>query len=130
MCLPPDRRTSTGCGRLAESLVACYLELCGFSILARNQREGPRELDLIASKDGWLTVIEVRFRGRADRGLPEETLHHAKRAHLLRAGRAYWVREGRIHGRLRFDLVTLLLEEQGLRLRHHPHFLLPERAFH
>lgn len=115
-------------GRWAESLAACYLSLSGFRVLARNYRDGPRELDLLAAEGNWAVVVEVRFRSSVDRGRPDETVDHRKRTQLLRAGRAWWLRGGREFGRLRFDLVTLELVPRGLRLRHFPHFLIPERG--
>ena len=132
MCPPPDvcrpPRVTTLTGRLAESLAASYLQLRGYRILARNVRDGPREIDLIAQEGAWLIVVEVRFRGSIERGCPEETIHPGKRLNLLRAGRAWWLREGRGRGSLRFDLVALSLTPEGLRLRHYPHFLLPSSA--
>ena len=121
---PPPAGT-TASGRLAESLAASYLQLRGFRILERNLRDGPRELDLIAEQGGWIVVVEVRFRGRTGRGLPEETIHPAKRRNLLRAGRAYWLKAGRGRGLLRFDLISLHFTGEGMRLRHYPHFINP-----
>ena len=115
-------------GRLAETLAAGYLELIGFRLLDRNVRLGPREIDLVAEHDGWLIMVEVRFRRSLERGLPEETIHPGKRRHLMRAGMTYWLRHGRDRGRLRFDLVTIGLVPEGLRLRHHRHFLVPGRS--
>jgi putative endonuclease len=113
-------------GRWAESLAACYLSLRGFHVLARNVRDGPRELDLLAAEGNWAVVIEVRFRSSVERGRPEETVNHRKRTQLLRAGKAWWLADGRRYGMLRFDLVTLELVPHGLRLRHFPHFLIPD----
>lgn len=127
MC-PSFDASSTHRGRLAEALAAAYLELLGFTILERNHRDGPRELDIIAHMDGWLTVVEVRFRSRSDRGLPEESLHRGKLVHLQRAARSYWLERGRAYGPLRIDLITIQQEEDGIRLRHHPHFLLNLRT--
>jgi putative endonuclease len=134
MCPPSDARFSSSPalspmqgGRLAEALAAAYLELQGHQILDRNVRDGPRELDLITRKDQWLVVVEVRFRGRSDRGLPEETVDRRKRTHLLRAGQSYWLQKGRAHGTLRFDLITIQPEPDGLRLRHHSHFIIPNQ---
>jgi putative endonuclease len=118
--------TTVSVGRWAESLAACYLSLQGFRVLARNLRDGPRELDLLAAQGDWAVVVEVRFRSSVDRGRPEESVTHRKRIQLLRAGKAWWLSEGRRHGLLRFDLVTLELVPQGLRLRHFPHFLIPD----
>lgn len=115
-------------GRWAESLAACYLSLRGFRVLARNYRDGPRELDLLAVERNWSVVVEVRFRSSVERGRPEETVHPRKRRQLLRAGRAWWLRDGREFGPLRFDLVSLELQPRGLKLRHYPHFLIPDRG--
>jgi putative endonuclease len=115
-------------GRAAEDLAAAFLRLRGFRILARNVREGPREIDLVAEDAGWVVVVEVRYRVDTSRGLAEESVGFRKRTHLLRAGRSYWLREGHRHGRLRFDLVTLHACPDGLTVRHHRHFLLPHRS--
>lgn len=112
-------------GRLAEALAASYLRLRGYAILEQNVRLGPREIDLVAVRDGWLIMVEVRYRRDDRRGLPEESIHAGKQVHLLRAGKTYWLERGRIHGRLRFDLICLTLRPDGLVLRHHPHFLRP-----
>jgi putative endonuclease len=120
--------TTVSTGRWAESIAACYLSLCGFRVLARNYRDGPRELDLLALQGTWAVVVEVRFRSSGDRGRPDETVHHRKRMQILRAGRAWWLAEGRRFGALRFDLVTIELAPRGMRLRHFPYFLNPEQA--
>jgi putative endonuclease len=115
-------------GRAAEDLAAAFLRLRGFRILARNLRDGPREIDLVGEEAGWVVVVEVRYRADADRGSAEESVGWRKRTHLLRAGRSYWLREGHRHGRLRFDLVTLHAGPGALTVRHHRHFLLPHRS--
>ncbi len=124
---PSGRMGKTACGRLAESIAADYLQLRGFRILERNAREGPREIDLIAEQEGWVVIVEVRFRSDTTRGHPEETLHHGKRTHLQRAGRAWWLRHGRERGLLRYDVIAITATADGLTLRHHPHFMLPGR---
>jgi putative endonuclease len=130
VCPTPDTPASSSenrvaRGRQAESLAASYLRLRGCTIVESNYRDGPREIDLIARQGGWLIIVEVRFRRDVARGLPEESVRRSKCVHLLRAGEAYWRAHGRGLGRLRFDLITILFEEEGMRLRHHPHFLIP-----
>jgi putative endonuclease len=120
---PPGRSTSWG--RCAEDLAASYLRLRGFRILARNYRDGPRELDLVCAWSGALVVVEVRCRARVDRGRPEETVPAWKKRHLLRAGRRFWLDRGRDVGRLRFDLIAIELTASGLSLRHFPEFMNP-----
>jgi len=87
----------------------------------------PGEIDILAIDPGppaALVAVEVRWRGRRDFGLPEETVDHRKRAQLHRAGFA--LRElGRLPSGeevpslpLRFDLIVV---EPHDRLRHYRH---------
>jgi putative endonuclease len=86
-----ERRTSTSAqlaGDEAEVLVAGRLADAGWTILGRNVRVGRSELDIVAVDPGpppALVIVEVRWRGRRDFGLAEETLDYRKRAALRRA---------------------------------------------
>jgi putative endonuclease len=83
----PAQRT----GAAAERLVASRLIGEGWRILATNLRLGRDELDLVGIDPGpprMLVVVEVRWRGRRDFGLAEESLDHRKRAALRRASGA------------------------------------------
>jgi putative endonuclease len=121
------RTAAQRAGDEAEASVATYLQGLGWTVLAARVRVGRAELDIVATDPGpppALVIVEVRWRGRRDFGLPEETVDHRKRAHLRHAGFA--LRDaGRLpDGRalptlpLRFDLVVV---EPGDRLRHHRH---------
>ena len=130
------RRSASGrtaaqlAGDTAEDLVATRLSEAGWTVLARNIHVGRHELDLVAVDPGpppCLVVIEVRWRGRRDFGLAEETFDHRKRAHLRTAvGRL--LEDGLPDGRsvprlpIRIDLVAV--EPPGSaaappRMRHH-----------
>jgi len=113
---------------MAEDLASSYLSLRGFRVVSRNLRTGPREIDLLARYDDWLVVVEVRFRSDSARGTPAETVRSRKREHLLRAGRACWLRHGGARVRLRFDLISILFTARGMMLHHYPHFLIPDRS--
>jgi putative endonuclease len=129
-----DRPPPTAARRLgdaAEELVAERLAAAGWTILGRNVRMGRGELDTVAVDPGppaRLVIVEVRWRGRRDFGLPEETFGHQKRARVWRAAAAL-LESGRLpDGRplpripLRIDLVVV---EPGVargdepRIRHH-----------
>jgi putative endonuclease len=112
-------------GDAAEASVARYLTGQEWRVLATRVRVGRAELDLVAVDPGpppTLVVVEVRWRGRRDYGLPEETVDHRKRSRLHQAGFA--LREaGRLadgtpvpHLPMRFDLIVVEPED---RLRHH-----------
>lgn len=78
-------------GRLGEERAAHHLEGEGWTILARNWRDGPRELDLVAWRDGVLAVVEVKTRGSDAFGSPFEAITRRKRRELEAAARA-WLR--------------------------------------
>ena len=112
-------------GDTAESDVADALRAAGWTVLARNVRVGRQEVDLIAIDPGpppWLVVVEVRWRGRRDFGLAEESIDHRKRLRLRAAAHGLLERgrlpDGSVVPRLplRFDLVVV---EPGGRMRHH-----------
>ncbi len=116
-------------GDAAESLVANVLVSSGWEILGRNLRVGRGELDIVAIDPGppiELVIVEVRWRGRRDFGLPDESLDHRKRANL-RAAIGRLLADGLPGGTrlpshpLRVDLVVV---EPGDRLRHHRHIAL------
>ena len=111
----------------AEASVAAYLFSLGWQVLASHVRVGRAELDLVALDPGppaTLVIVEVRWRGRRDFGLPEETIDYRKRTRLHQAGFALRDRGRFPDGTtvpqlsLRFDLVAV---EPGGRLRHHRH---------
>lgn len=86
-----DRRTR---GRWAEEAVAESLRRTGYRLLGRNVRMQRGELDLLAERDGRLWFVEVKSRGRRDRGAPHRAIDRRKRRALFAAAREYVVRQG------------------------------------
>jgi putative endonuclease len=85
-------------GDRAEELVAERLTALGWRVLGRNVHAGRSELDIVAVDPGppaRLAIVEVRWRGRRDFGLPEETVDHRKTA-MLRAGVARLLAAGHL----------------------------------
>jgi putative endonuclease len=111
----------------AEARVATHLAAAGWTVLASQVRVGRAEIDLLAIDPGppaQLVIVEVRWRGRRDFGLPEETVDHRKRARLHRAGHTLRERGSLPNGTpvpslpVRFDLVAV---EPGGSIRHYRH---------
>lgn len=101
-------------GRLGERLAADHLTAGGWTILARNWRDGPRELDLVALREGVLAFVEVKARVGEDCGTPLEGITRRKRREVERAA-ASWLRQ---HGdalppvhAVRFDAVAVGLSQ-------------------
>ena len=122
-------------GDAAERLVANRLTDLGWTVLARNVHVGRHELDLVAIDPGpprTLVIVEVRWRGRRDFGLPEETFDYRKRGHL-RAAIGRLLDDGLPDGTpapslpIRIDLVVVEPPPNlgdAPRIRHHRNALL------
>ena len=129
---PPSRRSAVQrLGDAAETHVAGRLTAAGWTVVGRNVRIGRKEVDLLALDPGppvCLVLVEVRWRGRRDFGVPEETFDHRKRAHL-RAALGLLLELDRLPdgrplpgARLRVDLVVVeppVHPGAAPRLRHH-----------
>lgn len=103
MCAAPHRT-----GRLAEDLAERRLRRDGWTILARNFRDGPREIDLIARRSGIVAFIEVKARAHAGHHHPLDAIGPAKRRDLARAARR-WIRTHGWPGECyRFDAIAVL----------------------
>ena len=79
-------------GQWGETWVAHHLQRAGYTILARNWRAGPLELDIVAREGETVVFVEVRTR----RGVLQKALDAAlesvgprKRACVLEAAQAY-----------------------------------------
>lgn len=99
-------------GNQGESFAAAYLERSGYTLLERNWRFRHWEVDIIASKNGFLHFIEVKTRYSLRYGRPEESITREKMKHLRNAAEEYQY----LHPEwkyIQFDVVaiTLLNEE-------------------
>jgi putative endonuclease len=108
-------------GRAGEDVAALYLRLQGFSILDRNRRGDGGEIDLLARDGRSLVFVEVRLRRAGARVGAAASISPDKRRRLrAAASRLLHARDdltwpGRT---VRFDVVTLELAGQELRVRH------------
>jgi putative endonuclease len=100
-------------GRRGEDLAHRYLRRQGFIIVARNYRlsAGDAEVDLIARDGDALVFVEVKSRETAAYGPPERAIGEQKRRHLLRVAREYSKKTNTPWERVRFDVVTVILQD-------------------
>lgn len=91
------------------------------TILARNVRLGPYEIDIVARDGGDLVFVEVRARQEASCGSPEGSVGAVKRRRLARAAARWLDEHGGPQESCRFDVVAVRVDRQGRsRLRHWP----------
>lgn len=100
-------------GRRGEDLAHRFLQSKGYTIVARNYRlaAGDAETDLIAWDHGTLVFVEVKTRASAEFGPPERAFDGEKQRHMLRAARQYAQRRNLSIEQVRFDLVTVILQD-------------------
>jgi putative endonuclease len=103
-------------GRAGESLAIAYLELMGCRVRERNARIGGVEVDALVEDGPDTVLVEVKLRSRSDYGGAVAALDAGKRGRLLRAATALLARG---HERVRIDVVTIDLTEEGAALRHY-----------
>jgi len=109
----PSKRTSSRrleVGRRAEELVAEYLENKGYEIVARNQRVGHLELDIIAKKGSLLVFCEVRSRSNDTWMTPAQSLSDTKLERLRRAATQWMVSERPKTVEVRFDVASVVYD--------------------
>jgi len=113
-------------GRWGEAAASRFLEAAGGEVLARNWRDGPREIDLVVRFGRVIAFVEVKTREDHRWGHPFEFLTPRKRADLEQAARAWlatvrdrnwgggdapagWRRISQTGFDLRFDVVSVTL---------------------
>ena len=112
-------------GKKGEDLAAAHLLAEGYAIRHRNWRCGHKELDIVAEKDGMLVVVEVKTRTDTLYGLPEEAVSAGKIRRIVSSTDAY-LRKFAIDLPVRFDLITIVTDEDGeLLLNHSPDAFYP-----
>jgi putative endonuclease len=100
-------------GRIGEDLAHRYLRRHGCTVVARNYRppSGHGEIDLVAWHGASLVFVEVKTRAVADFGAPDRAVDAEKRGHVERAARDYARRAGVNWNKIRFDIVSIVLEK-------------------
>jgi putative endonuclease len=110
-------------GRAAEAAAARHLERQGYRVLARNERVGRGELDLIVRRGPVLAFVEVKARRTRGCGTPEEavTVHKQRQverlAELWLAARPWMLRGVE---EVRLDVVAVDLSGTAASVRHLP----------
>ena len=121
MCSQSTRRL----GIYGEDLACKYLQAKGYTILERNfrcRRFG--EIDIVASKAGVLSFIEVKTRSSQRYGKPAESVTLAKQRKIYRVAQYYLQCAGLMSRipMLSFDVIEIIIEgSAGMRLFHYPH---------
>lgn len=104
-------------GNLGEERAQAYLRSKGFQIRHTNWQCGKLELDIVAEKDDWLVVVEVKTRSTETFEHPEEAITKRKIRNIINATHEYIFQFAWL-GETRFDVISVIPQGQSFKIEH------------
>jgi putative endonuclease len=101
-----------------ERVAERWLVRKGWRVLQRRFRDGHRDVDLIAEREGTVAFVEVKARSGASFGSPVDAVDWRKRRELGRSARMWISRHGRAGESYRFDVIGVLVSQGRIMVRH------------
>ncbi len=99
-------------GEMGEALAFNWLKKNDFEILHRNWRYSYHEIDIIATKNNLLHIVEVKARTSNIAGFPEEFVTKKKFKNLQRAAEEYLYQHPEFKN-IQFDILSITLPKHG-----------------
>lgn len=94
-------------GKAGEDAAAAYLERNGYEIRDRNWRKNHLELDIVATKDNEVVIVEVKTRSNTQYIEPQDAVDRQKIRRTVIAADAY-MKHFCIDAPVRFDIITVV----------------------
>ena len=94
-------------GQRGEAAAVRYLRRRGCKILARGDRYGPGELDIVALDRNTIVFVEVKTRQDHAAGHPSEAVDEAKQRRLTRLAVTFLKRHRLLEYPARFDVIAI-----------------------
>jgi putative endonuclease len=104
-------------GKRGESIAAEYLLGKGYRIRHRNWRFGPKELDIVATRNGMLVFVEVKTRWSSYWEEPKESVRRRKQRHIAEAAEAY-IQKYELNMDAQFDIISIVLQGDRVQIEH------------
>lgn len=104
-------------GKAGETRAREFLEAEEYKIRSTNYRAGKLEIDIIAEKDGWLVIVEVRTRSTDTFLAPEESVGLQKIRNLVHAANSY-IKRYNWMGETRFDIISVMPDGDDYKIEH------------
>ncbi len=95
-------------GEEAEAVAEKYFIEHGYKILFQNWRHPPYEIDIIATKNEMLHIIEVKARKSSAYGFPEESVGKKKIRNLMKAADEFLF-QNKQYRHIQFDILSIIL---------------------
>jgi putative endonuclease len=101
-------------GKLGEDLAVDFLQAAGYKILERNLRLSHYEIDIVASKEGQIILIEVKTKSTQNPlWQAEDLISPRKYQNLLKAATLYSQRYKVSSFRLKLELITVTVDREN-----------------
>lgn len=104
-------------GNLGEDIASKYLLKKGYQIVDRNWIYQKKELDIVALKDEFLVVVEVKSRSTDYFEHPADAVTLSKIKFLVKATQAY-VDLKEIEKEVRFDVISVIKNDTKFSIEH------------
>jgi len=111
-------------GKLGEAIAAEYLIKNGYRILHKNWHFGHKEIDIVASINKMLVIVEVKTRFSSYWEEPKEAVRRKKQRFIIEAAEAY-VQNYNLDMEVQFDVISILLQGNVRELEHIPDAFQP-----
>lgn len=104
-------------GKKGEKLAVAFLQKEGYTILETNWYFDKAEIDIIAQKEGFLAVIEVKTRSSLEFGLPQDFVKPKKIQLLVKAINQY-IEQKNLDLEVRFDIIAIHKQGENYNISH------------
>jgi putative endonuclease len=104
-------------GKRGEEIAINFLVQNGYKIRHRNWHFGHKELDIVATHNNMLVVVEVKTRWTNYWEEPKESVRRKKQRFIIEAAEAY-VLHYDINLDVQFDIISIVLQEEKHELEH------------
>lgn len=104
-------------GEIGEERAQAYLQQKGYQIRHVNWICGKLELDIVAQKDDWLVVVEVKTRSTDTFEHPQEAITPKKIKNIVNATHEY-IYQFDWQGETRFDIISVIPKGQNFDIEH------------
>ena len=105
-------------GEIGERVAERWLRRRGWRVLQRRFRNGHRDIDLVAERDGMVAFVEVKAKRGGGFADPVEAVNWKKQRELARSAAVWIDRHGRPTDSYRFDVIGVLMDGNSVRIKH------------
>ncbi|NVO08417.1 MAG: YraN family protein [Bacteroidales bacterium] len=112
-----DLRHSKELGKRGEAIAADYLAKNGYKIRHKNWHFGHKELDIVATNNSTLVIVEVKTRWTNYWEEPKESVRRKKQKFIIEAAEAY-VQNFNLNMDVQFDVISIILQGEIFELEH------------